>query len=103
MEDANRWNVLKEKLEEFMYGDKGIITTAFADENLSTYILDTNQIIKLLKDLKELEKQQKGLTENQKKQLNILKDRFLEVENGKNNVDEMYQEIRRIYENIEEY
>ena len=103
MEDANRWNVLKEKLEKFMYGDKGIITTAFADENLSTYILDTNQIIKLLKDLKELEKQQKGLTENQKKQLNILKDRFLEVENGKNNVDEMYQEIRRIYENIEEY
>ena len=103
MEDANRWNVLKEKLEEFMYGDKGIITTAFTDENLSTYILDTNQIIKLLKDLKELEKQQKGLTENQKKQLNILKDRFLEVENGKNNVDEMYQEIRRIYENIEEY
>lgn len=103
MENVNKWNTLKEKLEEFMYGDKGIITTAFADENLNTYLLDTNQVINLLKELKEIEKQQKELTENQKKQLNILKDRFLEIENGKNNVNAMYQEIKRIYENIDEY
>lgn len=103
MENENKWNALKEKLEEFMYGDKGIITTAFADENLDTYLLDTDQVIKLLKELKEIEREQKELTENQKKQLNILKDRFLEIENGKNNVNEMYQEIKRIYENIDEY
>lgn len=103
MEDVNKWYALNEKMEKFMYGDRGIITTAFVDENLNTYLLDTDKIIKLLKELKELEETQVGLTENQKKQLNILKDRFLEIENGKNNVKEMYQEIKKIYENIEEY
>lgn len=103
MENENKWNALKEKLEEFMYGDKGIIATAFADENLDTYLLDTDKVIKLLKELKEIEREQKELTKDQKKQLNILKDRFLEIENGKNNVNEMYQEIKRIYENIDEY
>lgn len=103
MENENKWNALKEKLEEFMYGDKGIIATAFADENLDTYLLDTDKVIKLLKELKEIEREQKELTKDQKKQLNVLKDRFLEIENGKNNVNEMYQEIKRIYENIDEY
>ncbi len=103
MEDANKWNALKEKLEEFMYGDKGIITTAFVDEDLNTYLLNTDKIIELLKELKKLEKIQIGLTKNQKKQLNILKERFLEIENGKNNINEMYKEIKKIYENIEEY
>lgn len=103
MEDANKWNALKEKLEEFMYGDKGIITTAFVDEDLNTYLLNTDKIIELLKELKKLEKIQKGLTKNQKKQLNILKERFLEIENGKNNINEMYKKIKKIYENIEEY
>ena len=103
MEDANKWYALNEKMEEFMYGDRGIITTAFVDENLNTYLLNMDKIVELLKELKELEKIQVGFTENQKKQLNILKDRFLEIENGKNNVNEIYQEIKRIYENIEEY
>lgn len=103
MENENKWNALKEKLEKFMYGDKGIIATAFADENLDTYLLDTDKVIKLLKELKEIEREQKELTKDQKKQLNVLKDRFLEIENGKNNVNEMYQEIKRIYENIDEY
>jgi len=103
MEELTKWYTLNEKMEEFLYGDKGIITTAFADENLNTYLLDTDKVIELLKELKELEMIQVGLTENQKKQLNILKDRFLEIDNGKNNVNEMYKEIKRIYENIEEY
>lgn len=103
MEDANKWYALNEKMEEFMYGDRGIITTAFVDENLNTYLLNMDKIVELLKELKELEKIQVGFTENQKKQLNTLKDRFLEIENGKNNVNEIYQEIKRIYENIEEY
>ena len=103
MEDANKWYALNEKMEEFMYGEKGIVTTAFADENLNTYFLDTDKIIELLKELKELEKIQEGFTENQKRQLNILKDKFLEIENERNNINEMYQEIKRIYENIEGY
>ena len=43
MEDANKWYALNEKMEEFMYGEKGIVTTAFADENLNTYFLDTDK------------------------------------------------------------
>lgn len=102
MESNNdKWYSLNEKMEEFMYGDTGILTVAFSDENLKTYKFDIDKVIEIIKELKELEKI--GLTESQKKQLCILKDRFLDIENGENSINEMYQEIKKIYENIEEY
>lgn len=101
MKPEERWYALNEKMEEFLYGKNGILTVAYADEDLKTYLMDTNKVIEILKELKELEKI--GLTDDQLKKLSILKNSFLEIENSRNNIKKMYQEIRRIYENIDEY
>lgn len=101
MKPEERWYALNEKMEEFLYGTNGILTVAYADEDLRTYLMDTDKVIEILKELKELELI--GLTDNQLKKLSILKNSFLEIENSRNNVKKMYQEIKRIYENINEY
>ena len=55
-ENAEKWNEVLEKLEEFMYGDNGIETVASVDYNLDTYILNTDLVISILTELKKLEK-----------------------------------------------
>lgn len=99
--NKDKWYSLNEKMEEFMYGDTGILTVAFFDENLKTYKFDIDKVIEIIKELKELEKL--GLTESQKKQLSILKDRFLEIKNDQNNINNIYNQIKNIYNNIEEF
>lgn len=101
MKPEERWYALNEKMEEFLYGKNGIFTVAYADEDLKIYLMDTDKVIEILKELKVLEKI--GLTDNQLKKLSILKNSFLEIENSRNNIKKMYQEIKRIYENIDEY
>ena len=101
MKPEERWYALNEKMEEFLYGKNRILTVAYAHEDLKTYLMDTDKLIEILKELKELEKI--GLTDDQLKKLSILKNSFLEIENSRNNIKKMYQEIRRIYENIDEY
>ena len=103
MKRTNEWERLIGKMEEFMCGDKGIVTTAFADANLDTYILSTEKVIEIIKDLKEIENAQEGLFPEQEKQILMLKKHFFEIDNGTNGIKEMYEEIGKIYNNIEEY
>ena len=57
----------------------------------------------MLKELKEIEKIQGSLTNEQIEKLNKIKLSFLEIDNGKNKIKQMYNQIKKIYKNIEEY
>ena len=102
-ENAEKWNEVLEKLEEFMYGDNGIETVASVDYNLDTYILNTDLVISILTELKKLEKSQNGFTHMQLIRLNTMKNDLLSLKNGNNGISEIYDELSKIYKFIEEY
>ena len=102
-ENAEKWNEVLEKLEEFMYGDNGIETVAIVDYNLDTYILNTDLVISILTELKKLEKSQNGFTHMQLIRLNTMKNDLLSLKNGNNGISEIYDELSKIYKFIEEY
>ncbi len=103
MEIKDKWYKLCEEIDEFMYGKNGIVTSAFSDENLENFFLDIDKVIYMLKELKEIEKIQGSLTNEQIEKLNKIKLSFLEIDNGKNKIKQMYNQIKKIYKNIEEY
>jgi len=95
-----KWRKIDNKISEFFYGERGLETTAYADINLDTYNWDLDEIIEILKAIKEIEKE---LTEEQKKSLDKYREYFLEIDNGKNGIKQMNNIIVDIYNNIEEY
>jgi len=95
-----RWYELEERIDEFFYGSRGLETTAYADRALNTYAWDMDEIIEILKEIKEIEN---DLTEEQKYELRRYEQYFLEIENGENGIKEMHRQIMEIYNNIEEY
>lgn len=95
-----KWKKLVADIEEFLYGERGIETTAYSDRNLNTYILDRQQVINILKQIKKIEKE---LSKEQIKDLEYYKNAFLEIDNGKNGINEIFREIVNIYKNIEIY
>ena len=88
------------KISEFLYGEDGLVTSAYENRNLDTYNWDMDEIIEILEQIKKVENE---FTEEHIKKLEIYKRDFLLIENGKNGIEKMYEEIENIYENIEEY
>ena len=103
MKSVDNWYKICEEIDELMYGENGIVTTAFADPDLENFRLDTDKVINILKEIKEIEKVQGKLNNKQIEKLKHIKLNFLEIENGKNGIKQMYNQIKIIYENIEEY
>lgn len=103
MEKSKEWKICIKYIEEFFYGDKGIYETAQYDENLETYTLDMDEVLMILNQIKQVEKNQGKLLQEQIKELEEYKKNFLEIDNGKNRVEEKYEIIKSMYENIEEY
>ena len=97
------WKSLITRMEEFLYGIRGIITKAYANENLDTYIWNMDEIVDMIKDLIKLQTHQRGFTIEQEKTLMQYKEDFLKIENGKNHIREIYQELKKIYEFSDEY
>jgi len=95
-----KWKKIDNKITEFFYGERGIETTAYADINLETYNWNLDEIIEILKEIKKIEEE---LTEEQKKSLDKYREYFLEIDNGKNGIKQMYNRIVDMYKNIEEY
>ena len=103
IENKKIWNSIKEKLEEIMYGEDGIEITVFREKNLDRYLIDTNIVIELFKELKQLEKDQNGFTKDQIGTFQRMKEDLLSLKDESNNIIEIYEELSKIYENIEEY
>ena len=103
IENKKIWNSIKEKLEEIMYGEDGIEITVFREKNLDRYLIDTNIVIELFKELKQLEKDQNGFTKDQIGTFQRMKEDLLSLKAQSNNIIEIYEELSKIYENIEEY
>jgi len=95
-----KWKKIDNKITEFFYGERGIETTAYADINLETYNWNLDEIIEIIKEIKKIEEE---LTEEQKKSLDKYREYFLEIDNGKNGIKQMYNRIVDMYKNIEEY
>ena len=91
------------KLEEIMYGEDGIEITVFREKNLDRYLIDTNIVIELFKELKQLEKDQNGFTKDQIGTFQRMKEDLLSLKDESNNIIEIYEELSKIYKNIEEY
>lgn len=102
-ENAEKWDEVLEKLEEFMYGDNGIETVAMVDYSLNTYILDTDLVISILTELRKLEKSQNGFTNMQLIKLNTMKNDLLSLKKENNGISEIYDELSKMYKYIEEY
>lgn len=103
IENKKIWNSIKEKLEEIMYGEDGIEITVFREKNLDRYLIDTNIVIELFKELKQLEKDQNGFTKDQIGTFQRMKEDLLSLKDESNNIIEIYEELSKIYKNIEEY
>ena len=103
IESKKIWNSIKEKLEEIMYGEDGIEITVFREKNLDRYLIDTNIVIELFKELKQLEKDQNGFTKDQIGTFQRMKEDLLSLKDESNNIIEIYEELSKIYKNIEEY
>ena len=103
MESVDKWYKICEEIDELMYGENGIVTVAFADTDLENFRLDIDKVINILKEIKEIEKVQGKLNNKQIEKLNHIKLNFLDIENKRNGIKQMYKQIKVIYENIEEY
>jgi len=94
------WSNIENKIEEFLYGERGLETTAYSDINLDTYNWNMDEIVVILKEIKKI---YSSLNSNQKEKLARYKKAFLDIDNGENGVKDVYNQILEIYENIEEY
>lgn len=51
----NNWDLVLNKMEKFLYGENGIETISFSDPNFDRYIIDIDEVIEILKMLKQIE------------------------------------------------
>lgn len=98
------WIDLLDKMEQFLYENIELSISANKTNNLIPYLLDTEEIVAILKKLKLLKEEQNGFSEEQLNRLNKLKEHLLDFGNDNKNIGKsIYFEIKRIYNNIEEY
>ena len=103
LEDKVHWKSILEKLEEIMYGENGIETIVLRERNLDKYLINTDNVITVFKELKLLEQEQNGFTEEQLASLENMRDDLLSLKYSSNNIVEIYNEFSKIYQDIEEY
>lgn len=103
LEDKVHWKSILEKLEEIMYGENGIETIVLREKNLDKYLINTDNVITVFKELKLLEQEQNGFTEEQLASLENMRDDLLSLKYSSNNIVEIYNEFSKIYQDIEEY
>lgn len=101
--DKVHWKSILEKLEEIMYGENGIETIVLRKRNLDKYLINTDNVVTVFKELKLLEQEQNGFTEEQLASLENMRDDLLSLKYSSNNIVEIYNEFSKIYQNIEEY
>ena len=101
--DKVHWKSILVKLEEIMYGENGIETIVLRERNLDKYLINTDNVVTVFKELKLLEKEQKGFTEEQLASLENMRDDLLSLKYSSNNIVEIYNEFSKIYQDIEEY
>ena len=103
LEDKVHWKSILVKLEEIMYGENGIETIVLRERNLDKYLINTDNVVTVFKELKLLEQKQNGFTEEQLASLENMMDDLLSLKYSSNNIVEIYNEFSKIYQNIEEY
>ena len=103
LEDKVHWKSILEKLEEIMYGENGIETIVLRERNLDKYLINTDNVVTVFKELKLLEQEQNGFTEEQLASLENMRDDLLFLKYSSNNIVEIYNEFSKIYQDIEEY
>ena len=103
LEDKVHWKSILVKLEEIMYGENGIETIVLRERNLDKYLINTDNVITVFKELKLLEQEQNGFTEEQLASLENMRDDLLSLKYSSNNIVEIYNEFSKIYQDIEEY
>lgn len=101
--DKVHWKSILVKLEEIMYGENGIETIVLRERNLDKYLINTDNVVTVFKELKLLEQKQNGFTEEQLASLENMRDDLLSLKYSSNNIVEIYNEFSKIYQNIEEY
>ncbi len=95
-----KWRNIVIEIEEFMYGEFGVVTTVYADRELDSYCFDMDKITKILKQLKKVSQEQGGFTKEQQEKLMQYKHEFEEMAPEKNNVNEIQKDILEIYDDI---
>ena len=103
LEDKVHWKSILVKLEEIMYGENGIETIVLRERNLDKYLINTDNVVTVFKELKLLEQEQNGFTEEQLASLENIRDDLLSLKYSSNNIVEIYNEFSKIYQDIEEY
>ena len=103
LEDKVHWKSILVKLEEIMYGENGIETIVLRERNLDKYLINTDNVVTVFKELKLLEQEQNGFTEEQLASLENMRDDLLSLKYSNNNILEIYNEFSKIYQDIEEY
>ena len=103
MKRTNEWEKFIGLVENFMYGENGIFDAVVDNENLETYILDTEQVIEMLKQYNKVLEMHVKLTDEEQKELEEYIKTFLEMDTGNNKIIGIYNSIKDIYENIEEH
>lgn len=103
LEDKVHWKSILVKLEEIMYGENGIETIVLRERNLDKYLINTDNVVTVFKELKLLEQEQNGFTEEQLASLENMRDDLLSLKYSSNNIVEIYNEFSKIYQDIEEY
>ena len=77
LEDKVHWKSILVKLEEIMYGENGIETIVLRERNLDKYLINTDNVVTVFKELKLLEQEQNGFTEEQLASLENMRDDLL--------------------------
>ena len=103
LEDKVHWKSILVKLEEIMYGENGIETIVLRERNLDKYLINTDNVVTVFQELKLLEQEQNGFTEEQLASLENMRDDLLSLKYSSNNIVEIYNEFSKIYQDIEEY
>lgn len=97
------WKIIIDELEEHLYGPLGIEKSVLGNISGDFLNINIDAIVESLKKLNNLEKIQNGLTDFQKEKLELLKSDFLDLNNGKNGIQEIYYQFSLMYKSIEEY
>lgn len=103
MKRTDEWERFIGLVENFMYGDNGIFDAAVDSEELETYVLDTQYVVEMLEQYNKVLEIQGELTEQEQKELDSYIKTFLEMDSGNKKIINIYNKIKEIYENIEEY
>ena len=96
------WEEIVNDFDDFLYGPLGIEQSVFGNVSGDFYDIDTDAVVDILKKLKELEILQNGILDYQKEKLEFLKEDFLNLDNGNNQIEDVYYQLNDLYMKIDE-